>query len=139
MTESGLALLGPSCPSGRLPGQEGTQRAQSGFVCPRLRPLVSSSCTEVPHSSGWLLCSVRGGLTRVFCWALWLLQVMTCSFPRLPCGRGSASPAPRPGKPRGFSLTLRSAFQVPLAMYSECAQNGEVFNEVPLGGVDLYR
>lgn len=55
----------------------------------------------------------------------------------LPCGRGSISPAPRLGKPRGFSLKLRSAFQVPMAAYSECAQNGEVFNGVPLGDINL--
>lgn len=76
----------------------------------------------------------------MFCWVLLAPAGDDLFLPApLPCGRDSPSPAPQLGKPRGFSLELRSALQVPLAKYSECAQNGEVFNEVPLGDVDLYR
>lgn len=76
----------------------------------------------------------------MFCWVLLAPAGDDLFLPALLlCGRGSTSPAPWLGKPRGFSLKLRSAFQVPLAAYSEYAQDGEIFNGVSLGDIDLYR
>lgn len=128
----GLTLLGQSCLCVRSsPGREGTDRAQSGFVCPGCHPLIFHfSCTEVPHSWGWLLCSLMESLTTVCCWVL-----------LVPAGDDLFLPAPLPlwellqlslhqglENSRGFfTLVGDQCFKLPLAEFNECAQNGEVW------------
>lgn len=82
-----------------------------------------------------------GGLTRVFCGVLLAPAGDDLFLPApLPCGSCSAFPRTRARKSPGiFTEVGDLCFYISLAAHNECAQNGEVFNEMPEGDGDLYR
>lgn len=107
--ESGLTSLDQACLCGQWPEQEGTSRAQCDFVCPGRHPFIYHfPCTEEPHSRGWPLCHLMGGLTGVYCWALLVPAGDDLFLPtRLPCGSCSTFPCTVAWKSSGdFSLKL---------------------------------